>query len=165
MTGQIILTAAGGWPSTTNGCAEPVKTEFIGNDQDLWVLAFDQDADEFAQWTVVMPDDWDGSTVNAVFYWTADGGAGAETVEWNLQGRSYGDDEAIDQAWGVSVAVSDTWLADGDVHITAETASITLAGTPAADELVQFRAWRDVSGDDLGADALLLSIKVIFGRT
>ena len=86
-------------------------------------------------------------------------------MAWNIQGRSYGNDEALDQAWGDSVEVSDTWIADGDVHISSATGAVTLAGTPAASELVQFRGWRDVSDDDLNCDADLLSVRITFTRT
>jgi len=131
----------------------------------VYVLDFDKDSDEYAQWTVVMPSDYDGGTMTAVFYWTAAAGGANETVEWNFQGRAYGNDEAIDQAWGTAQAVSDTWIADGDVHISSATSACTLAGTPAASEFVQFRVHRDVSDDDLGCDARLLSVRVTFTRS
>ncbi len=165
LPGQIVLTAAGGWPSTTNGCRPNTLTEYAGNDQDLYSLDFDKDADEFAQWTLVMPSDYNGGTITAVFYWTCVGGGGGETVEWNIQGLCLGDDDAIDQAWGAAVAVSDTWIADGDVHVTAATAAVTLGGTPAASELTQIRVHRDVSDDDLVVDARLLAVKLTFTRT
>jgi hypothetical protein len=112
-----------------------------------------------------MPSDYDGGTVTGVFYWTAAGGGAAETVEWNLQGRAYGNDEALDQAWGTAQAVSDTWIADGDVHISSATSAVTLAGTPAAGELAQFRVHRDVSDDDLSCDARLLAVRLTFTRS
>ncbi|NIV28918.1 MAG: hypothetical protein GWN58_05225, partial [Anaerolineae bacterium] len=86
--GQLILTAAGGWPSTTNGCADVVKVEYGTNDVDLYLADFDPDSDEYMQWTVVMPSDYDGGTVTGVFYWLADS-ANANDVVWGLQGRSY----------------------------------------------------------------------------
>jgi len=100
-----------------------------------------------------------------VMAWTAaDGGVG-ETVEWNVQGRSFADDEALDQAWGDAVAVSDTWIADGDLHITSATSAITLGGTPAGGEMAMFRVWRDVSDDDLGCDADFLWARLTFTRS
>lgn len=128
-------------------------------------MSFATDADEYAQWTVVMPSDWDGGTVTGIFYWTCTGGGAAETVEWNLQGRSYANDEALDQAWGTAQAVSDTWIADDDLHVSSATGNITIGGTPAAGELVQFRVHRDVSDDDLGVDADLIAVRVTFTRS
>jgi len=131
----------------------PFKREYATNDEDMFVLAFDKDADEFAQWKVPLPADYDGGTMTGIVAWTAEGGGGGETVEWNIQGRVFGDDDAMDQAWGTAVAVSDTWIADGDLHITAATSAITLAGTPAGGKMALFRVFRDVSDDDLGCDA------------
>lgn len=160
-TRTIVLSGAGGWPSTTSGAASNSKTEYGTNDVDMYSLDFDQSADEFAQWTIVMPDSYDGGTITAIFYWTAASGTG--TVAWNLQGRSYANDEAIDQAWGTEQEVSDTLIATGDVHVTSATAAITLGGTPAGGELVQFRVFRDVSDDTLDADAKLLMVKIEYG--
>ena len=130
----------------------------------MWHLDFDQTTNEYAQWNVGMPDDWDGGTVTAVFYWTAAAGA-AGTVIWGLQGIAYGDSDPIDVAWGGAQEVTDNWLANGDEHITGSTASITLAGTPAAEEDVQFRAYRDAASDTMAADARLIKIRITFGRT
>jgi hypothetical protein len=158
-----MLPAAGGWPSTTNGCAEPAKNEYGTNDVDLYEMAFDGGTDEFAQWTIVMPDDWDGSTVVGTFYWTAAAGSG--TVIWYLQGRSFGNDDAIDQSWGTEQIATDTIIATGDMHISPDTPAITLAGTPAAGEYVQFRAYRDADTDTSTNDASLLGVKVTYGTT
>lgn len=161
-TGEIFLTAAGGWPSTTNGCATNTKNEYPTNDVDLYSLDFDGASAEYAQWSVWMPDDWNGGTVTADFIWTAASGSG--TVIFGLQGRSYANDEAIDQAWGTAQEATDTLLAVDDFHFSPTTAAITLAGTPAAGEFVQFRAYRDGATDTHAADARLLGIKVYYTR-
>ena len=165
-SGQIILTAVGGWPSTTNGCADPQQIEYGTNDIDLWVADFDGTTDEFMQWIVVMPSDYDAGTVTAVFHWLADSASG-DNVIWALQGRAYGDGEAIDQAWGTAQAVTDTNTGQNQENITAATAAITLRGTPAANEHAQFRAYRDADNvsDDLAADARLIAIRITFTRT
>lgn len=49
-----------------------------------------------------------------------------------------------------------------DIMITAETAAITVAGSPGAEEWVYFQVYRDVSdaGDDLDIDARLQGVKI-----
>jgi len=166
LTGEFFLTAAGGWPSTTSGCAAVAQVEYGTNDVDLMHADFDKDTDEFMQWTTAMPFNWNGGTVTAKFYWLAND-ATTNAVVWGLQGRSYGDGEAVDQAWGTAQTVTD---ANGgtanQVRISAATAAITLAGTPAAGELVQFRAYRDAdNGDDtLAVDARLIGVLVTYTR-
>jgi len=164
--GQLFLTAAGGFPSTTNGCAEPDKKEYGTNDVDMYNLAFDNVSDEFAQWTVAMPSDWDAGTVTAVFYWTCATGNGsaAETVKFHIQGRSYADNDALDQAFGMDVGVLDTWIADNDLHTTSATGAATIVGAGAS-ELVQFRIHRNTSEDTLHGDALLLGTMITFNRS
>lgn len=164
--GELYLSASSGQPSTTNGCAPAGNTEYPTNDVDIRTLDFDTGSDEFAQWTVPMPHNWNGGTVTGKFFWTyGAGGSASETVEWDLQGRAYANDDALDQAWGAVQTAVDTAIAQGDVHISPTTAAITLAGSPAAGQLVQFRAYRDVSGDTLACDARLIGILVTYGKS
>jgi hypothetical protein len=165
-TAEILLTAAGGWPSTTSGCAANAKTEYGTNDADLYTLDFDADANEYAQWTIpAMPSDWDAGTLTATFIWTAASGTG--DVIWALQGRAYANDDAIDAAWGTAQTATDTLIATGDIHVTSATSAITLAGSPAAGQLVQLRVYRDADagGDTLAADARLLGVKLVYTRS
>ncbi len=161
-TRSLVLTAAGLKPTTTAGCAAPTLVEAGTNDIDYWVADFDATTQEYGVWNVVMPDNYDGGTVTATFYWTSAAGSAGGTVVWGLQGRSYANDEAIDQAYGTAQEVSDDWLANGDVHITSATSAITLGGTPAAGEYVVFRVYRDPAdaNDDLTGDARLMGVKV-----
>jgi hypothetical protein len=113
-----------------------------------------------------MPSDYDGGTISAVFYWAANS-ASTNSVVWGLQGRAYADSDPIDAAWGVAQTATDANNAQNDVNISTSTASITLAGGPAASELVQIRAYRDADNgsDDLAADARLIAIRITFTRT
>lgn len=162
--GEIFLAAKDGWPSTTNGCAALAKTEYGTNDVDLQTLDFDQTTIEYAQWTVKMPDDWDAGTVTFKGVWTAAAGTAAQTFELNLEGRAYANDDPIDAAWGTAVEVSDALIAANDIHYTAESGAVTLAGTPVAGELAQFRAWRDATNDTLASDAKLIGIVVYYTK-
>jgi hypothetical protein len=159
---------AGGWPSTTSGCATPTKVEFAAYHQDLYLADFDAGTTEYIQWSVVMPSDWDGGTVTAQFYWLADT-TEAGYVDWGFQGRSYGDGEAIAQDWGTARYVTDINTGHEQLNISSTTAAVTLAGTPAAGEMVQFRGFRDAGGvyggDTLSVDARLIMVRVTFTRT
>lgn len=161
----LVLTAAGGAPTTTSGCASPAKVEAGTNDVDYYTLDFDATAQEYAFWNVVMPDSYDGSTVTAQFVWTAAGGSAGNTAQWGIAARAFGDDDAIDQAYGTAQEVSDDWIANGDIHISAATSAVTIAGTPAGGKLVVFRVYRDPAdaNDDLAGDARLLAVKIEYG--
>lgn len=164
-TRTMVLTAAGGWPSTTSGSAINTKVEFTTNDQDLYLLDFDQSTDEFAQWTVVMPDSYDGGTITAVFIWTANS-TSTNSVVWGIQGRAYADGDAIDATWGTAQTVTDANGSSANtVRISSATPACTLAGTPAGGQLVQLRAYRDADNgsDNLAADARLIAVKIEYG--
>ncbi len=161
---EIFLPAASGWPSTTNGCADAVKFEYVTNDQDLYSLDFDAATNEYAQWSIWMPDNWDAGIITFKVVWTAAVGTLTNTYEWNLQGIAYANDDPIDAAWGSAVEVSDALIALGDVHYTAESGAVTIAGTPAAGQLIQLRAFRDAVNDTGDNDGKLLGIKIYYTK-
>ncbi len=167
-TGKVFLSAAGMWPSTTNGAATNAKVDTGTNDVDVYVLDFADGATKlFAQAMVAMPSDWDGGTVTAQFYWTKTG-TSTNSVVWGCAGRSYGDAESLDQAFGSEQTVTDAGQSTADqVHISSATSAITLAGTPAGGELVAFRVSRDPTNgsDTLATTARLLGVMITYTRT
>lgn len=164
--GQLFLSAAGMWPSVTAGCAPQALVESATNKQAMYLLDFDAATDEFAQGVVAMPSDWDGGTVTATFYWLANS-TSTNSVVWGCQGRSYGDAETIDDTWGTAQTATDANGATANqLRKSAATAAITLAGTPAAGELVAFRVYRDADNgsDNLAVDARLIGVMIGYTR-
>lgn len=152
-------------PTTTGGCSDPEKVEAATNDVDYDVLNFDTSSDERAYANIHMPDNWDAGVIQFRYIWTAASGTPAQTVTFELKGRAYSDDDAIDQAGGTAVEVSDTLIATGDVHISAWSGDVTLAGTPAAGDLIHLELMRNVSEDNLSADARLIGLQIRFKQT
>lgn len=149
-------------PSTTLPCADLVQIESATNDVNIRVLDFDGagTAKESAEFGIQSPTYWDAGTVTAQFTWYATAGSG--TVNWECQGVAFSDDDALDAAYGTLQEVTDTLLATGDVHITAETAAITIAGTPVAGDWLNFRVNRDPANDTNTSDARLMGIRIRF---
>ena len=164
--GKLYLSAAGGWPSTTAGCAVNTKTEMATNKENYYTLDFDTTTQEYAEWTVAMPSDWNASTVTAVFYWMHPATTTNFGVTWALAGYSFGNDDTGDAAFGTLQDVDDTGGTTSDIYISGATAAITIGGSPAASELVQFRATRVVgdAADNMAVDAKLLGVMVTYGR-
>jgi hypothetical protein len=165
VTGQIILTAGGGWPSITSGSDAPVLAETATNRVNFYYIGFPNTTQTFANWAMPMPSDYNGGTIAATFYWAA-GTALTNSVRWGLQARAYADSDLLDQAFGTAQEVTDANQATDDVNISAATAAITIGGTPAAGNFVQFRAYRNPpdAADTLAATAELLSIRVTYTR-
>lgn len=157
---ELMLTAGGGTPSTTSGSGDPEKTEYTTNDVDLYLSAFDSVANEYMQWSIWMPTNWNGGTLSFEVMWTAASGSG--DVIWGLQGRAYAEDDAIDAAWGDPQYVTDTLINTGDIHISATGTDVVLAGAPAGGQLIQLRLFRNAASelDTIAADVSLISVKV-----
>lgn len=158
----IVLTAGGGRPTATSGCSAYSANVAAANFVEYGSLDFGAGADSYAQWQLVMPDNYDGGTIYAKFYWTAVSGTATQTVWWFVQGRAYGDNEAISGAFGTAVSGVDAYQTSGAVHISAETAAMTLEGTPLGGEYAILRVYRDVD-DTLAANAKLLAVKLRYG--
>lgn len=159
----LLLMCAGGKGTSTAGCGGPTQIETSTNKNNYWALEFDSTTEENAFWNVQMPDNWDGSTITARFIWTNAAGLTTETVRWGIKARAYADDGALDQAFGTEVTVDDTWLAQGDVHVSAATSAITVGGSPAGGQYVIFNIARKTASDNLTGDARLLGIQIEYG--
>ncbi len=151
-------------PTLTNGCGEPEQIEMGTNDTVFDYLAFDASTIEYAYANVPMPDDYSGGTIYAKFYWTHPA-ATAFKVSWGLQAVAISNDDAMDVAQGTAIYSNDEGGTTTDLYISPLTAAITIAGTPAAGDLVQFRASRkadDATNDTLDVDAYLIGAMVYY---
>jgi hypothetical protein len=149
---------------TTNG-AEAAAVETTATRPEMKVLDFDSSTIEYAQFSIAMPKSWNEGTVTAKFYWTH-ATAVATDVIWGIQGVVVSDNDTIDIAYGTAVTVTDTFHnAAEDLAITAATSAMTLAGTPAEDDLAYFQVYRAATtgGDTTNStDARLLGVKILF---
>ena len=148
-------------PTTSNGCADIATVETTSGRPDMYVLDFDKDSDEFAQFTVAFPKSWNLGTVTYQVFWS--GIASADDVDWMVDAVAMNDNETIDVAYGTPVVVTDN--AQGAVEellVSDESSAVTIAGTPADNDLTYFRIGRDVSGDAMAGDARLHGVKIFF---
>ena len=127
------------------------------------LLNFDASSDEFAQFAVAFPKSWNEGTVTFQAFFTANT-TNTGTTSWKVAGVAIADDGAIDTGFGSAVGPTAKAMSGtaNDLAVTAESGAITIAGSPAAGEEVFFNIFRDVSADDLSADAKLLGIKLFF---
>lgn len=162
---NVWIPAAQWIPRTTTGCGIDSR-ELSANKINTDELLFDAATIEYAQAMVVMPSNYNNSTVTARFYWTASSGSGG--VAWGVSGRAFGDDDGLDQAVETKVQVNDTLITTNDMHVTASTSAVTIDGTPAANKAVIFEIYRkadDTTNDTLGVDARLLGVEISYTAT
>ena len=158
----IWVPAVAMYPNTTNGCAGIAQVE-LSNGPEIKTLDFDKSSDESAQFAVAFPKSWNEGTITFQAYFTADS-TDTGTVSWALAGVSCADNDTINVAFGTAVAPTAKAHSGtaNDLDVTAESGAVTIAGSPSTDEEVYFQITRDVSADDLDADAKLLGVKLFF---
>lgn len=154
-------------PSATGGCAALATIATSANQPDLTTLDFDTTTQEFAQFAVSMPKRWNRGTITAQFVWSHAATTTNFGVVWQLQGVACGDDDAIAAAYGSAQTATDTGGTTNDLYVTPETSAITIAGSPAAEDLVFFRVARvPANGSDtLAIDARLHGIRIFLDFT
>jgi hypothetical protein len=150
-------------PTATNGCSTLQTVETTSGRPDMNVLDFDKDSDEFAQFAIAFPKSWNLGTITFQCFWS--GIAATTGVAIGLQGVAMNDNETIDVAYGTAVVVTDdAQSAVEELLVTAESGAVTIAGTPADNDLCYFRIFRDVSdgNDDMAGDMRLHGVKIFF---
>ena len=158
----IWIPAAAMYPESTNGCASLAQVE-LSNGPELKALDFDKSSDEHAQFTIAFPKSWNEGTITFQAYITATS-TDTGTTAWGLSGVSLSDNGDLNTAFGTTVVATAKAHSgtSNDLDVTAESGDVTIAGSPAAGDLCIFQVLRDVSADDLDADARLLGIKLFF---
>lgn len=154
---DIYIDAAAMVPRETNGAAALTK-EFATNDIMIDYLSFDSTTEEGVQFKMMMPDEWDLSTIKFKFYWDAAATASG-TVIWGVKAGSYSDSDPIDAALGTQITVTDTLLAVGDVHISPATAAVTVGGTPALEDMIIFQIVA-TTGGTIAVDQFLMGVSI-----
>ncbi len=155
----ITLTPGFLKPTTTAGCASVATVETSTNKVNYDVIDFDQTTEEHAWCKFTTPASYDGGVIQFRVIWTAASGSGG--VTFGLAGRSFGDDDALDQALGTEVTVDDTLIATGDEHATAWSGNVTLTGAGAGESwYLELARKVGNTNDTLNADCRVMGIQI-----
>jgi len=159
----IWVPASAMYASTTNGCSAITQVETTALRPDLKVLDFAAAADAFAQFAIAFPKSWNEGTVTYQPFWTVTG-TNTGTMVWQLGGIAASSDDTINTAFGTLIAT--TALAhsgtSNDLMVSAESGAVTIAGSPAANDLCFFQINNDASASGQTGAARLLGIKFFF---
>lgn len=155
----VFIPAVAMTSRTTNGAAAGTA-EMATNKNMFKTLDFDTSTQEFAQFEVWFPKSWDLGTVT--FQPQVSHASGSGNVVFGLAGVAISDDDAGDVAFGTPQTSDKTVGTANDRYFGPESSAITIAGTPAAGDTVQFQINRTVASDNLGVDARLHGIRLFF---
>lgn len=153
----IPIVAASMRPSVSGGCAALTAIASAANQPDIATLDFDASTEEYAQFSIPMPKSWDEGTVTFKAIWSHAATTTNFAVVWALQAVAVGDDDAIAVAFGTAQTVTDTGGTTNDLYTSAESSAITIAGTPAAEDVVFFRLYRKAAD---GADTMAIDARL-----
>ena len=165
---NIFIPAGAMVPSGSNG-ATAGAVEFTNVKRDT--MAFSNSVEQGAEFSVVMPEDWDLGTVRVKLLWTAYDSTKAEQGEmvgWKVGAYSAPDEGAITNAPTTFVTVTDNLSQVNELHRTGATGALTMDGTRGAGNLAHFVVKRNVSAETsnpMDTDALLLGVWIQYGRT
>ena len=149
--------------SETNG-ADAQQVETTATRPDLKVLDFDASTAEYAQFAIAMPKSWNLGTVTFQAWWSP-GNTNTGNCIFGLQGVSCSDSDTADVVFGTAQEVTDAGIGTvEDVQVTSESSAMTIAGSPADNDLTFFQVYRDAAdgSDTFTGDARLLGIKLYF---
>jgi hypothetical protein len=158
----VYIPAAGMSPSATGGCAALATIASAANQPDIQSLDFDTTTEEYAQFRFRMPKSWDEGTVTFAPVWSHAATTTNFGVVFELQAIAIGNGDAIAAAYGTAQTSTDTGGTTNTLYIGPESSAITIAGTPAAEDVVCFRVGRKVAdaSDTMAIDARLHGITV-----
>ena len=157
---QAIPVPAGAMKATTTNGAASGTAEMTTNKNMVVTLDFDASTQEFAQFSIPMPKSWNESTITFVPHWSHASTTTNFGVVWQLQAVAVSNDDALDVAFGTAQTSTDTGGTTNDYYAGPESSAITIAGTPAENDLVMFQVARvPANGSDtMAIDARLHGI-------
>lgn len=167
---QIQLMGTSITPAKTNGCADPGSTilEMSTNKNTIKVPAFDKDTVEYGDWWHELPADYDGGTITYHVNWTHPSTSTNFNVAWALKAVAIGDGGTLDASYGSAIQVNDTGGNTNYLYRSPESSALTIAGSPTAGKLVNWRIYRvanDATNDTLAVDAYLIGVTITYTRT
>lgn len=159
----IWIPAAAMTARTTNGAAAGTA-EMTTNKNMFSTLDYDTTTQEFAQFEIHMPKSWNLSTLTFQPVWSHAATTTNFGVVWELAAVARSDNDAGDVAFGTVQSSTDTGGTTNNIYIGPESSAITVAGTPAAGDTVQFQLARAPANgsDTMAIDARLHGIRVFF---
>jgi hypothetical protein len=144
-------------PSASGGCAALATVAVGANQPDIQSLDFDATTAEFAQFAWLVPKRWNRGTITFAPVWSHGSTTTNFGVVFQLQGVAVSNDDTIAVSYGTAQTSTDTGGTSSDLYIGPQSAAITIAGTPAAGDVVFLRISRDptAGSDTLAIDARL----------
>jgi hypothetical protein len=161
---ETVCIPANAWTIGASGSPSRGSVEVAAGLNYLPTLDFDGagSAKEYAYFQIAMPKGWNEGTLTYQVYWCSSA-TDTDGVVWGLQAMAISDNEALNGTFGAAIEVTDNAQSAANELLTAaESAALTVNGTPAVGDLVLFRLYRDPAhaSDTHAEDARLIQMKL-----
>lgn len=150
---MIPIMAGSMQPSASGGSGVLSNIATSANQPDVQTLNFHQSTQQHCQFAIPFPKRWNKGTITARFRWSHAATTTNFGVVWGIQAVAVGDNEAINQAYGTAVEVTDTGGTTNRLYVSSETSALTVANTPTDGDTIFFRVYRKAAD---GADTLAI---------
>jgi len=161
---ETIWVPAAAMLAPTTNAADSATVETTATRPDLNVFDFDASTQQYTQFSIAMPKQWNLGTVTYQVFWSPSTTNTGNCI-FGLQGVSVSDNDTIDVAYGTAIEVTDAGIGTvEDQQVTSESSAITIAGSPADDDLTYFQLFRKAAdgGDTFTGEARVLGVKVFY---
>lgn len=147
-------------PSVANGCTDLTTTAATTSGRaDISGMVFSGSADQSCQFSFELPKQWDEGTITYKVHWTSLTTADADSAVFGLAAVAISDGDSLDSAMGTEVTVTDAFASTAKQKRTsAESAAVTIAGTPAAGDTAHCIFWRRATN---GSDTIAEEVTVL----
>ena len=143
----------GGTPGTYATPTFAVMHDFID---------FAPGVDTYAQFSMMMPDEWDLGELKFKFYWKAGLTPGAGDVVWNVSPQAITPGTVVDFPYPAGATIVDTYLLNSRFLHTTTALGSSVNNTPNIEDSIYFRVGRvgTAGADTYTEDARLLGIAI-----
>jgi hypothetical protein len=121
-------------------------------------LDFVNGATKYAEWTILMPDNYNGGTLSVQFVWTATT-AGAGNVIWGIQGFAIASAETLNRTYSIPTEITQAYSNTYVSHVTS-VGTLTVQNTPTGGKAIQLRVYRKGASDTFTQTVRLLMVKL-----
>jgi hypothetical protein len=157
-----IWIAAGSWYADYTAPPEWGSVNGASDQPDYAYWTFDPTTEK-AVWTVLrLPKSWNGGTITFQPSWWHQSTTTNFGIAWSMRAVAIGNDDALAVSYGTAQTSIDTGGTTADVYTGPESSAITIAGTPAAGDLVflELRRLPADGSDNLAVAAGLLGARI-----
>lgn len=157
---HLVPITPGAMRAATTAGAAAGSIETTTNKVNYTTWDFDSTSTEYVYFTLPMPSSWNEGTVSYRAMGATSSSTGVAVMI--LQGMANSTGDTLDAAYGTGQSSSLSLSATTTLQRGGESSAITLAGTPQASDLVNFRLYRDAlnAADTLQGDARILGVEL-----